>query len=607
MLHFISLYGKKSSGRHLILVALLLCSLSPSWAQTSVTRLLINGLPCLLDSVANTYYSTLGADPAFPASLSVAWDEGRAATVSLDGQAVPATGGTVTLGQLEGTHTVALTDTAGRVTQADVCFTLLPLVSLDSVPDVVDRTKRACHYSLLAAPGTGNLPDGQVFDHTATIKIRGASSAVYPKKSYGIEICDSEGEEVDAALLGYRDDGDWILEAMYADRAKMRKQLCFDIWLAHAGQPVDDAKYSNGIRGQLVEVLQNGRWRGVYILSEKVDRKQLGLKKIDEEDDGTLTVRGISYKGEAWDNGTAISLRGYDDAARTDTIYWQGWEQDYPDEDGVFTWQYLKDLIDAIVAMDAQDDATFCRQVESLFDLDNAIDYLLFLEAVNAVDNNLKNTFLSTYNVQKGSKWFFTPWDLDATFGRMPDGSASGLYAFTEGGQMERNALFSRILRSSLRDRVCDRWRELSQTVYAPSAIKARIERYAYLLERSGAWARELAQWPSVPDDLAGEVSFMENWYDANFAVMNSKLGNTSVGIRPSAGLDGVSVAVADGVVTVGNAGTGDVRLTVYNAEGRRLLSAGITGSRQIALGSGTYVLRIEKGDAVSHEKILMP
>ncbi len=334
MLHFISLYGKKSSGRHLILVALLLCSLSPSWAQTSVTRLLINGLPCLLDSVANTYYSTLGADPAFPASLSVAWDEGRAATVSLDGQAVPATGGTVTLGQLEGTHTVALTDTAGRVTQADVCFTLLPLVSLDSVPDVVDRTKRACHFSLVAAPGTGNLPDGQVFDHTATIKIRGASSAVYPKKSYGIEICDSEGEEVDAALLGYRDDGDWILEAMYADRAKMRKQLCFDIWLAHAGQPVDDAKYPNGIRGQLVEVLQNGRWRGVYILSEKVDRKQLGLKKIDEEDDGTLTVRGISYKGEAWDNGTAISLRGYDDAARTDTIYWQGWEQDYPDEYG---------------------------------------------------------------------------------------------------------------------------------------------------------------------------------------------------------------------------------------------------------------------------------
>ena len=65
MLHFISLYGKKSSGRHLILVALLLCSLSPSWAQTSVTRLLINGLPCLLDSVATTYYSTLGADPAF--------------------------------------------------------------------------------------------------------------------------------------------------------------------------------------------------------------------------------------------------------------------------------------------------------------------------------------------------------------------------------------------------------------------------------------------------------------------------------------------------------------------------------------------------------------
>ena len=115
----------------------------------------------------------------------------------------------------------------------------------------------------------------------------------------------------------------------------------------------------------------------------------------------------------------------------------------------MFTWQYLKDLIDAIVAMDAQDDATFCRQVESLFDLDNAIDYLLFLEAVNAVDNNLKNTFLSTYNVQKGSKWFFTPWDLDATFGRMPDGSASGLYAFTEGGQMERDALFSRILRAA--------------------------------------------------------------------------------------------------------------------------------------------------------------
>ena len=63
--------------------------------------------------------------------------------------------------------------------------------------------------------------------------------------------------------------------------------------------------------GVFVEVFINGDYHGLYCMTDKIDRKLLGLKKIKMKDDGEVSVRGVLYKGVSWNGYTDIWLRSY--------------------------------------------------------------------------------------------------------------------------------------------------------------------------------------------------------------------------------------------------------------------------------------------------------
>ena len=58
----------------------------------------------------------------------------------------------------------------------------------------------------------------------AEIKIRGETSATYPKKGYRLQLSKSE------PLLGMRDDDDWSLFASYYDYTRLKVKLSFSLW-----------------------------------------------------------------------------------------------------------------------------------------------------------------------------------------------------------------------------------------------------------------------------------------------------------------------------------------------------------------------------------------
>lgn len=128
------------------------------------------------------------------------------------------------------------------------------------------------------------------FNHLSGIKVRGASASTYPKKAYSVELQDESGEETDASLLNLREDGDWILDAMYIDHARMRNRLCTDIWNSFNSVPHKEKEPEaiNGTRGYFVEVILNQKYNGLYCFTEKVDRKQLKLKKIRRQLSGAF-------------------------------------------------------------------------------------------------------------------------------------------------------------------------------------------------------------------------------------------------------------------------------------------------------------------------------
>ena len=63
------------------------------------------------------------------------------------------------------------------------------------------------------------------------VRYRGATSLRYEKKSFTVKLLDENGENLDANVLGIRNENDWILDAMAIDRIRMRNRVCFDLWI----------------------------------------------------------------------------------------------------------------------------------------------------------------------------------------------------------------------------------------------------------------------------------------------------------------------------------------------------------------------------------------
>ena len=61
------------------------------------------------------------------------------------------------------------------------------------------------------------------------IEIRGASSQMFPKKSYELETWDKNNRDINVSLLGLLAEEDWILYAPYSDKSLLRNVLNYDL------------------------------------------------------------------------------------------------------------------------------------------------------------------------------------------------------------------------------------------------------------------------------------------------------------------------------------------------------------------------------------------
>lgn len=116
----------------------------------------------------------------------------------------------------------------------------------------------------------------------AKIEMRGNASSSWAKKQYDLELLDSAGEEVKASLLGLPAHHKWILAAPYSDRTFIRNAFAFEL-----ARSLGDA---NGEwwapRTRAFELFLNGRYQGIYVLTEKIDesKNRLDLGKTNWAD-----------------------------------------------------------------------------------------------------------------------------------------------------------------------------------------------------------------------------------------------------------------------------------------------------------------------------------
>jgi len=350
----------------------------------------------------------------------------------------------------------------------------------------------------------------------AKFRIRGASAGGLNKKSFAVKLLDENSKDLDADIFGIRPENSWILDGMGFDRIRMRNRVCFDLWNEMSCTPYP-TKYENrnGTKGVFVEVFVNENYHGLYCMTDKIDRKLLGLKKYENN-----TVRGLLYKGINYNS--SYRLKTYDKNADTDKKEWDAWELQYPEDyPSIDTWKPLMDLIDFCSNNTSKD--KYNQHYNDYFYTSTFEDYWVMMAALNVGDNLYKNTFLSVVDITEGHRYMITPWDMDMSLGGKSDGtnneSLVDLVKYSNRAPYDR-LYFQNI--DGFMDRVKEKWRILQNTVFSVEHVHKILDDYGTLFVQSGAWEREYAKWKQdhktvLQNDLSKELDYVKDWYIKNY------------------------------------------------------------------------------------------
>lgn len=373
--------------------------------------------------------------------------------------------------------------------------TYIPTIRLEYTALNTD-TFSAASFAFIDKDDTLSLP--------ALIRHRGTSSAKYQKKSYAIKLLDEQGKKKDVAFFDMRSDNYWILDAMAVDKARMRNRVAMDLWLDFSVKTwyiSKEPEMCNGYHGKFVEVYVNDDYQGLYCWMERVDRKQLKLKKAKN-----TTINGVLYKSTSWSGGFFKNLSPYDNKSGT----WMRYEYEYPDvEDSLITWTPLYEVMNFVDTASAQ---VFAEQIASLMDIPVWMDYYIFTDLLSARDNLGKNLYLSFYNINQDLKLLVTPWDLDHSFGRTYSGGIESAETKCNWAEPYRRleqdlpGYYTELLR---------RYAELRGTFFTVEALAKRFSDYFDLFYTSGAAQRETEKWSGVDGidwDFSEEESYIISW-----------------------------------------------------------------------------------------------
>ena len=493
----------------LFIIILCLAISIPSYAQFT-----INGKHIIYDKQNDTYMACIpedafGKDYEAIILMDIASDW---SDLSIDGTQIAYS---YTFKQVEGNKLYSIHARKGnKEINTKITFTFLPLLVLQG------------SFGYDYAQGSMSLYSPDATEPTISLikaKWRGGSTntADKHKRNYKIKSINFKGKSQDISLLGMREDNNWILDAGQIDLFRLRNRIATEIWNDFATKPYyasKEPKAKSGVTGKVVEVILNNEYRGIYSLTEAMDRKELKLKKYDDKDQ---EFHGQLWKVSSWDKATFWDIdKDYDNTQET----WHAFETKYPDIEDVNPTDYspLYEAIDFVVN---SNDETFKKEVGDYFDIPVLIDYQLFQETLKPVDNNGKNMYWGIYDVAKSKKLTLAIWDLDASVGQFWQCSTplhpNRVFPNTDLGVKDGFNLYHRL--SSLNvdnynEKVANRYHELRKTYFSEKNLISRYQGYYDMLVKSGAASREETKW-SEDSDIGGyplnfksEIEYIKNW-----------------------------------------------------------------------------------------------
>ena len=301
-------------------------------------------------------------------------------------------------------------------------------------------------------------------EYSIGIKVRGQSSATFPKPGYTIEIRDSTGEGTDVSMFGLPPSDDWIFHGPYVDKSLIRNALAH--WLFRQA-----GRYSP--RTKHFDLYINGQYRGVYALIEKIkrDKYRVNVSKLKETDlaGDSLTggyiwafdQTGTNTGGAGNNNQGGIDAEGFKTNGGVNVIMHYPKKDKDPKKNKLQKEQenYLKKYLNDLEGLFSN--GKNGSGYENYVDLGSAVDYVLHQEAVNNADSYWCSFFLfkpkdkTDKDGKKipGKVTLGPPWDFNLAMsnGTQPEngggggmwGGGGGMFSSgTTGWQIESSSKF---------------------------------------------------------------------------------------------------------------------------------------------------------------------
>jgi len=405
-------------------------------------------------------------------------------------------------------------------------------------------------------PGGWNAPSdpGNIFTGDIGIEIRGAYSALLPQKSYGFETRNPDGSNLNVSLLGMPAENDWILLANYNDKSFLRNALA-----GHLSRVM--GHYAP--RTRHCEVLVNGEYRGIYVLTEKIkrDKNRVDIAKLEPfENAGDELTGGYIFKTDYYGPDDSW-VSNFPPATRPDKTVYFVYEYPKPDEITEFQKAYVQSYVNSFEeALHGADFKDYATGYKAYIDVTSFRDYFILSEITRNVDAYKKSRFFYKDKESKGGRIHSgPPWDYDWA---MKDIWDCYMFANTDGSGWAYQVndcevwptppvYMTRLLEDEhFANRLKRRYVDLRKGPLSNGSVFAYIDSVSTFL--NGAQQRHYALWDilgenvgapevgPIPTTFGGEMSKFKTWISTRLAWLDANMpgdenGPLQVGEDPGA------------------------------------------------------------------------
>ncbi len=263
----------------------------------------------------------------------------------------------------------------------------LPSISIDVSSDITDISKNCW---LKVSPISSKDSQSTWANRPLAGRIRKRNS----DEGFSIELNQREN------LLQIRNDDDWILLPSGNNLDAIRTKLSFDFYnLIY--EPESNYRLPHS---ELVDLYINGQFKGIFLLSERIDRGMLDLKT---EDINNPEQNDVIIKTMGWDG----------DFFETPNFPESNIEQLYPNS--ISNTYRIVDLIDFVLNSTEEEFYDENTGIFSLLDKNSVIDNFLFgLFSGNNIIEGFSYFLIYNHERAENSAGFsFLPWHFEQSFG----------------------------------------------------------------------------------------------------------------------------------------------------------------------------------------------